>query len=154
MFRRLQLSSKKLKELYDEYEYTNEEILKLFGHPPYEFLGNQVIFARNFGKEGATINNPINELNKVPDKYKKTISISDIGKYVDQKGREYLLGNEDNIFYVKLPKAKRTELSSIGFPELEEVLFLKRRDEILVVKVIDLGNGRKATAAIEIEIIT
>ena len=149
MFRRLQLSSKKLKELFDKREYENEEIVTYFGKQPLEFahaIENPIPYANQFGTYGKQLTNVEQLYNKIPAEFKDMISMDDIGKWVDKQGREYIGGFKDGDYTVKIPF--QPENRTIEFPELYDIIELQRRGQTVTVQVESVGNYRTATAAL------
>jgi hypothetical protein len=155
MLRKLQLSSKKLKELWElDIIYEEKNRIKYFGKPPYDFIydiDNPIPYANKFGKYGKELKNYQNILNKLPTEFKELIDDNDIGKFIDDLNREYIGAFNINEFTVRLPRGNTNFRSDIPFPEFNEIIKLRRRNNYINIKIIDIGNIRKATALIKVE---
>ena len=152
MLRKLQVPFDKLREVWDLRTYDDEELLLYFGKPPYLFLQqteNVVPFANRFGKYGKEITNVQNKYEELPNEMKEIISMDDVGKYLDDLGREYIFLYDRESMGVRLPRAQSyAVLSEVGFPERGETINIRRRGENFTINVTDIGNVRKATAGI------
>ncbi len=152
LLRRDQVSPAKLKKIWTLYEKIfseNDDLAhKYFGKRPYEFLTDQLIFARNFGEYGETIRDPGSVLANLPPNVRFLLSEDDIGKYLDSHAREYFQGYQTNSgdYFVRLPRAKTTEQSYVSFPDVGDVFDIYRRNVRKTIRVTELIEVRKATA--------
>ncbi len=154
MLRQLQLPFYKLIEAWELREYDQDELLLYFGKPPYLFIQqteNFIPFANRFGGYGKEIKNVQKKYNQLPNEFKEIITIEDVGKFIDSLGREYMFLYDRESMCVRLPRAPSYAVkSTVLFPELDETIDIKRRDENYTINITDIGNVRKATAGLKV----
>jgi hypothetical protein len=154
MLRNLQLPFSKLIEIWELRSYDQDEIIKYFGKPPYLFLQqtpNIIPFANRFGKYGKEIKNPQSKIDELPDDMRQLITMDDVGKFMDDKGREYIFLYDKESMGVRLPRAESyAVLSEVKFPERDEEINITKRGINYTINVTDIGNVRKATCGIKV----
>lgn len=159
LLREYQISPSKLEKLWESFEgvLSNSAHLRelYFGKPTgrvgYDFLARNIIYARNFGKYGKTIDDPQEVLRNLPWVLQLEISPDDIGCYMDRLARQYLPGYEANSgeYFVRLPRGTTAQQSETPFPSVGEKLVIYRRKIAKTLTVLDVTRVRKATASIK-----
>jgi len=151
MLRKYQLSSAKLKELYELRKYSNEELIYYFGKPPYDFIYDikkPMPYANKFGEYGVEIKKINSMWKKLPVEFQQLVDPQDIGKFIDTLGREYIGGFKGNDFTVRVPLKLRKQ--KIKFPKKNEYTQLTRRGVPIVVMFTSVSNVRDATALVTV----
>lgn len=153
MLRKLQIPLYLMSQIWENTDWDKQQQKKFFGPVPHEFnhqIKNDFTYANQFGSYLQEIKDAEKLYNKLPLEVKQIVKMEDVGKYIDPKGREYIVGHAPNQLTVRLPPKIATEIDFDIVPEPTEMLILQRRGEIKYAKVISVGTRRKATVSISV----
>lgn len=150
-------------------KYNDEDLVKLFGNPPYHFAKGTYKIIKDvdsisynpvykaFGRSKLSQKSRLNIYNKLESWIKKIIkeyNINEFGPWRDKLGLEYKKEYESNVFSVRIPiKLGDYERKNIDFPEPGDFITLKRGKNKLDINIaaINIATNRRACATIIVD---
>ncbi len=143
-----------LVEVFQESELANneEEMIKIFGKPPYTFYTSDKIDTaaplHEFGRLKTSQKSIERFIKSLPQKMQDLINESPRGYHIDQKGRYYKIEDESiNRWTILLPKGNYSS-EKLYYPDPGEAVSLKHGTITTNYIVEDIGTDKKATAII------